>query len=315
MEPIRAAEGILDFLRNCPRLEVAFLSCTIQTFTDSEELVSLPLLRSFTHESPYGGYELCLLDRLSLPSTCRVVLVVDVTKHGRDPWVPDLPTPRDASHLSNIRTIKIAALPRNPDIRGGPIVFKFELRSPARGVVSFDRTSNHSQKPTDFSHTGLLDTLERIEVGSVETLCFQNCPAFKTKQLQATAEPNITQALQRFWNLKTLILAESATILPLDDPNLSSCRTVDTLVILDMFLYDELLSRVQRFAESRKKAGFPLKVLTLVLPFAEPYPSELEQLMGCVGWVEVVTGRDASEWDIDKYLLGAAAQRDNANGT
>ena len=52
-----------DFLRNCPLLEVAFLRCEIfDLYTDSDEVVSLPLLRSFTHESHSKEYELLPLD-------------------------------------------------------------------------------------------------------------------------------------------------------------------------------------------------------------------------------------------------------------
>jgi len=60
---------LLNFLRSCPLLEVAFFSCNVHP--DSEEVVSLPVLRLFTHESR-DKYRLCLLDRLSIPPTCRV---------------------------------------------------------------------------------------------------------------------------------------------------------------------------------------------------------------------------------------------------
>ena len=43
---------VLDHLRNFSLFEVAFLSCDINTYTGSEEVVSLSLLRSFTHELP-----------------------------------------------------------------------------------------------------------------------------------------------------------------------------------------------------------------------------------------------------------------------
>ena len=52
-----------EFFRNCPLLEVASIVCDIlNANSDSEEVVSLPLLRSFTHESSWDKYQLCLLD-------------------------------------------------------------------------------------------------------------------------------------------------------------------------------------------------------------------------------------------------------------
>ena len=50
--PGLTAVRVLDHLRSCSLFEVAFLSCDIDTYTDSEEVVSLSLLRSFTHKLP-----------------------------------------------------------------------------------------------------------------------------------------------------------------------------------------------------------------------------------------------------------------------
>jgi len=119
------ASILLNFLRNCPLLEVVSLSCDMDH--DSNEVVSLPLLHSFTHKSRRKEYQLWPLDRLSLPSTCRVALVIDVTRHRSTPWIRALPFPRDSPYISDIRTIKISAHSRNPEADGVHITFRTEL--------------------------------------------------------------------------------------------------------------------------------------------------------------------------------------------
>ena len=317
LERKRAARSLLDFFRNCPLLEVVFIGCGIlDTHTDSDEVVSLPFLRSFTHESPRDEYQLHLFDRLSLPSTCRVVLVIDVTGHRSNPWIPGLPTPRDPSFLSDIRTVKIAAYSRRLDAHKDHITFQVELTNSTHRAISFNRISHYSQRLPTFSYIGFLDVTENIELDSVETLCFDRYPVIQDKRSRAVAGP-ITQAVGKFRNLKTLILVESNVTLSLDSLDLSSCPAIDTLVFSSRratrYLCDDAASQLQEFAVSRKKAGSPLKTLIIVNPFAElPLPSELGRLRRYVERVEVVSGRDALKWDIDEYLLGAAIRKENA---
>ena len=336
------ASVLLGFLRNCPLLEVASFSGGVDP--SSDEVVSLPLLRSFTHESPRDEYQLCLLDQLSLPSTCRVVLKIDVTDYGSDPWIPGLPTPRDSSRLLDIRTVKIAAYPCGAGTRGDSnVTLKIELVTSAHGSISFDRITYSPEHTYDFTHKGFLKILESVEIDSVETLCFDHYPVPNdcysdpddhysdpddrySDPDDSDSDPGddgpwdatsfIAKVLRKTGNLKTLILGECHITNSLHD--LPPCPTVDTLVVSSWPLveafYSDVLMRLQEFAESRKKAGFPLKVLTLVSPVAKPHPMDLKMLTwrGSVGRVEVVRGDDALNWDVDKYVL-AATQEDNAN--
>jgi len=168
---------LLEFFRNCPLLEVAFITCgNLNANSNSETVVSLPLLRSFTHESLWDEYQLCLLDRLSLPSPCRVALVIDITEHHFSPWTRGLPTPRDSSYLSDIRTAKISAHTHNPDAHEDHATFKIELVNSTCRTISFDRISYYSKYPSHFSHQDFLEVFESIETGSIETLCFHRCP-------------------------------------------------------------------------------------------------------------------------------------------
>ena len=99
---------------------------------------------------------------------------------------------------------------------------------------------------------------------------------------------------------------------------LSSCPTVDSLIVysahLDHTSQFDIVNRVEGLAVSRKRAGSPLRALTLVFPFGGPRPLELERLMSCVGQVEFLSGHEAIHWDVDKYLLGATTHGGSAGG-
>ena len=308
---------LLEFFRNCPLLEVVFIVCSIlNTDSDSEEVVSLPLLRSFTHESPYDQYELCLLDRLSLPSTCRVVLVIDVTVHKFGPWARGLPAPRDSSYLSDIKAVKISAHSHDPNADAIYATFKIEFVNSRHRTISFDRISYYGKYSSNFSHRGFLDVFGSIETGSVEALCFYQCPFHTHHKLPQVTPQYVTKRLRKFQNLKTLILMDCNIALSLDA--LPSRPAVDTLVVYsthpDHTTKVDIVNQVERFAVSRKRAGSPLRALTLVFPFAGPHPSGLERLTSCVGRVEFLSGGEAVRWDVDKYLLGGTTHEDDVGG-
>jgi len=300
---------LTNFFRNCPLLDAVSLSCDVHP--DSGEVAGLPILRSFTHESPCNKYQLYLFDRLLLPPTCRVVLGIDVTKRLSIPWIPGLPTPRDSSYLSDIKTIKISAHSRTLNSRERHTMFRTELVNSKQQAISFDRMSYYSYVPSDFLSQDLLGIFENIEIGSVETLCFNHYPNRDFTLSFATSAT--AQELRKFQNLKTLVFAECNSIMLLDGA--SSFPTVDTLIIYSRHDGNSIgtATQVQEFAASWKKVGYPLKTVTLVYPFAKPPPSELEELISCVGSVRVVSGDDTLSWDIDKYPLGTAAHGDIFN--
>ena len=317
MERKLTAGSLLDFFRNCPLLEVVLITCHIlETHPDSDEVVSLPFLRSFTHKSPRDGYQLFLFNQLSLPSTCRVVLVIDVTMHDPHPWIPGLPTLGDPPFLPDIKTVKITARPHGRSVYKESLTFKVELTDSTRGAISFDRISYHPHLLSTSLHDGFLYIFGSIELDSVETLCFDRFPLVPDERPRTSAGP-ITRALGKFRNLKTLILVGFNVILFLDAFDPSSCPPIDTLVVSPRrdsetgSLSDDIIrNRLEEFALSRKKAGSPLQTLTIVYPFAELRPSKLEWLKRCVRRVEVV---DAFKWDVDAYLLGAATHEGSAS--
>ena len=292
---------LLDFLQSCPLLEAIFLRCEVHP--DSDKVVSLPFLRSFTHESPCAQYQLYLFDRLFLPSTCRVVLANDVTGYLSDPWTLGIPALRDSSYLSDIKTIKISARSRDPG--ESHVTFRTEFVNSTHKTLSFNRISCYSNNLSDYSHRGFWGFLGGVRIGSVETLCFDH--------YQVHTHFTLAEELRKFRNLKTLVLAECNVILSL---NRASSFPTDTLVVYSRHGARRVHTnppRVQEFAASRKKAGYPLKAVTLVYPFAKLPPSELEELKSCVGSVKAVSGDDALGWDMDEYLLGMATHGDNSN--
>ena len=306
------ASTLLDFLRNCPLLEVVSILCDVDP--DSDDVVSLPFLRSFTHDSPWDEYQLHLLNRLFLPSTCQVVLVVDVTEHASNPWISGLPTPRDPSYLLDIKTVKITARSLIPDPEGDYAAFQIELVNSTHRIISFDRTSYHGENPTIFSHRGLLNVFESVETDSIETLCFFHYPVHTPYGLPQVTTEHMTQGLGIFRNLKTLVLAGGGIERCLD--GLSSCPTLDTLVVYSMHFTAEagVVSRLEELLALRKGAGTPLRVLMLIFPFVKPHPLELERLGSCVGRVVFLGDDDASRWNLNDYLLGATTHKDNSAG-
>jgi len=311
------ASILLGFLRRFPLLEVVSVWCDILNANpNSGEVVSLPLLRSFTHKSHRDEYQLCLLDQLSIPSSCRVVLAIDVTEHNFYPWSPSLPAPWYTSYLSDIRTVKISAHPRNLYTGAKHATFKIKLVNSTHRTISFDRESCCGDDPSEFSHQGFLDTFGSVGINSIETLCFYQCPVHSRDSLPQVTPEYISQGLGKLRKLKKLVLVDCDTALSLDD--LSPCLTVDTLAIYsthpDHTTGVDIVNQVEGLAVSRKRVGSPLKALTLVFPSAGSHPSELERLTSCVGRVEILSGREAARWDVDKYLLAAATHDDNAGG-
>jgi len=220
------------------------------------------------------------------------------------------------TYLSGIRTVKISAHSPNSDADEDRYTFEIELVNSTHRTISFDKISYYGKYPSDFSHQGFMDVLGSIETDSIETLCFYHCPVHTHHTLPQVTPEYVTQGLRKFQNLKTLILMDCNITLFHDC--LSSCPIVDTLVVysahLDHTTIVDIVRRVEELAVSRQRAGSPLRALTLVFPFAGPRPLELERLTSCVGRVEVLSGREAVCWDVDKYLLGATTHKDNASG-
>lgn len=315
--------AIVNFFKGCPLLEEVYVKYSegerpYRDFT-ADGLVSIPYLRSLTHVSPNQGVQLGLFDRLSLPPTCQLVFATHATNLERFPRFPAFPTLRDPFNLSDITRAKIMARSHNLDPRRGTphVVFSIELGSSRGARVSFEMESHHSGNYFDYSLYGLLNVFERVELGSAEILCLDHfgAPGSPMADFGPVHRSHITRTLQNYRNLKTLILVESGLILSSVDLDLFV--TVDTLVVYSsgvrvrLGVEDpevDIIYRVGDIAASRQSGGFPIKDLTLVFGDDEAVLQErlgdLGELKSYVGCVQVVSGVDASGWDVDKYFLG-----------
>jgi hypothetical protein len=291
----------------------------------SDETFSLPRLRSFIHDSPYHEYELGLFNQLSLPSTCQVRLAVKAADPGcfylpTDVWTPTLPTIRDPSYLSDTRRIRIGF---HASSSGGRTRLRLELVRPSNAITAFDRRLHPPLGPSDYSPDGFLAFLKKIETSSVETMCFYRFPRPYKSTTFHTARNHISQELQKLHNFKTLIISEcdlALFLLPCE----RWCPTIDTLVVYSNWMSnryttheDYIIDQAQEIARLRSEAGSRLKTLILVfqdttarsreLERLREHQAELEQLRNYVGWLEVVAGKEALSWNINKYFLGDPA--------
>ena len=295
----KLGDNLLDFLRNCPLLEVAFfdydgLYSDIE-FTTSEEstkAVSLPHLRSFTHESLNDRIDIGLFNRLSLPTTCD--LTFTITDHPRkvdDPWDCGFPTLHGPSYFTDADRVEIAAITRND----GNVVVRTKFLNSENRSISLNRLTLATHESCSASGVqSILDFLGSCEMArSVETLDLQCCPV---SRLEGYPHPDLAGQLLRLDNLKTLVLWECNPIFFLG--NLSPpevwCPRVENLVIFLPLSTDprKLLKRVKDIAASRKKHGNALKTVSLcfqedqwVLRMCRRVVAELRR---CVGLVEII---------------------------
>lgn len=297
----RMGDSLLDFLRSCPQLEVAYFGYgdpgTDIGFTTSEtstEVVSLPRLRSFTHESPVDTIYIGLFNRLSLPSTCEVEFTIRDLFFLEKPWNLGFPILRDSSYLSDVKEVKIAFQAR--DSRSTMVKTTFLNSKNMR--ISFNRlsiTSTYSN--TVWVTEKFLDFLGDSQVArSVETLHFDRCPALPH---QGHFTPRLIKPLLKLGNLKTLVLWQCNPGFFLRNPYPPApwCPRIEKLVIcpvLSTNLWEEsdVSERVRDIAVLRQKHAAPLKTVTLCVRDPERLLSTcgglIEELRSCVGSVEIV---------------------------
>ena len=313
---------IVNFLRDCPLLEEVYVKShegggSPQDST-IDDLISIPYLRSFTHASSFELFELSLFNRLSLPPTCQVVFATDARVRGKLRRFPIFPTLQNPFNLSDIACTKIMARSHNPDPKRNILhaTFTVELVNSRRTRISFEVKSSYPVDLSEYSIHGFLNVSKRDELCSAKTLCLDHLVVPETPTVDFDLLVNgdsITQALENYRNLKTLIVVESARILFLID--FALCLTVDTLVVYSSQVKIrcearevDIIGLVGGIAMMRQRVGSPIKALTLVFRNDEAMlrerQGELEKLKNYAGHVQVVSGADALDWDVDEYFLG-----------
>jgi len=181
----RLGENILEFLRNCPQLEVAFFryggligELGFKESNTSTVWVPLPRLRSFTRESPSGVISrIGLFDRLSIPPTSDVTFTVtDEDCACIDAsWSRGFPTPRDSSHhISCVKTIDITA---SAEGEGCGMVLVRAVFTNSEHKISYNRRVGSKFHANSAKVVGnVLDYVESIKMHcSVKVLRFECC--------------------------------------------------------------------------------------------------------------------------------------------
>lgn len=297
----KMGDSLLDFLRSCPQLEVAYLGygdpgADIGFTTDEAltETVPLPCLRSFTHESPIDTIHVGLFNRLSLPPTCDVQFTIRDLFFVEKPWNSGFPALRNLSYLSDVKTVKIAFNVQE----GGTTMVKTTFLNSKDMRISFNRRSISSNYSNSVWVTEkFLEFLGSSKMArSIETLRFERCPVLP---LQGHFTPRLTKPLLKLRNLKTLVLWQCNPVFFLMNPcpPQAWCPRVEKLVICPIFSslpWDEsdVSKRVRDIAVLRQKHANPLKTVTLFVQDAERLSLNcgglIEELRGCVGSVEIL---------------------------
>lgn len=297
----RAEDILFNFLQRCPLLEVIFLSYHVKsnadTGTTTEKaavgVVSLPLLRSFTHESPHTGTTCTnLFQRLSLPSTCDLAFGINTSSS----WVYSFGALFDLPYFTNVKMVKVTA--KGPIMRSDT---NFALREE---FLNFNNQRISLYQLSRFGPSCFpSDTLNFLESSgnthSVGTLHFERYSL--SQPPGAYAVYSIGRQLQKFDNLKTLVLwkCDPTPFLERPSPPEVWCPSVEKLVIHTVLpekgwepKQSRILEWVRNIAISRREHGIPLKIVNLVLEKAEwllkTRRTTIEELRSCVGSLEVV---------------------------
>ena len=301
-------EDLLNIFRGCPLLEVVSLrygdtgdgeDLRFATDEASTKPVSLPHLRSFTHETALSKLLIGLFNRLSIPPTCVVGFAIDVTESDYRPWFPGFPAPRDQSYLSDVKRVDIAAYTVGEDYLSR-LMLKTELVNSRNTKISFSRRAYPSYDPSLFEFDNFLDFLDDFGITqSVETLHFEDYPV-PPHSSRGQTERDLARQLQKFCNLKSLVLRGCDPFIFLGDSSPSGLwyPTVEHVVVgsrLGMFCWDgeesKVVKRVRDVAVARQKGGSPLKSISMFFKTAETLlwecRGEIEELRSCVKSVEV----------------------------
>ena len=306
----RMGDNLLDFLRNCPLLEVAFFDygdpCTDIEFTtdeESTEAVSLPYLRSFTHKSPVEIVHIGLFNRLSLQPTCDVAFTVTDGIAVKQ-WEGAFPAPRDPSYLADVKEVKIAV----HHGESGSVVISATFLNSRDTKVSLNRGAHFPPWNDSFwVIENFLDFLGSNKVGrSVESLHFERCRVLMPPRYTPRG---LTAPLLGLGSLETIVLSKQSNpaFLLMNPPQPAVwCPRVENLVVhlelptIASYIREpterDVLERVRDIAASRWKYATPFKTVTLFLEDVETQSQEckllIEELRSYVGSVKVGSLRE-----------------------
>ena len=256
-----------------------------------DNIIPVPHLRSFTQTLHRYQHSAGVLNNLSPPPHCLVALrcISDSIHNGYPPLsLPDL---RNGSYFTNVKRLKISHAERYPGCEAS-ITLDFINDSGARLTAR-----------TEFVRYTIVTSRERVgsekinlSASLVEVLCvggprwvrMKNCHRLTTLILSGAV-------IHRYLKL----LAGT------DGPD--TCKSLHTLVLFvePNLLTSDLVPRLLKAAQTRAKAGLPLRTITFACPsvLAPKHLAILGGLREYVERIDVLLGDDTLDWNLDKYFL------------
>lgn len=308
----RLGDSLLGFLRSCPLLEVAFFGygdpendMEFTTGNSSSEVIPLPCLRSFTHESPVEMIPVGLFNRLSLPSTCNITFTVtDRTwQCVMNPW--DIGFIAFPPYLSDVKMVKIRfhLLDENTDLTSTTF-FNSERTS-----ISLSRLIPYFRSSLALVAKNMLAFLQDSRIAhSIETLHFECDQVFPGDE-RSRLDFHLKGIPLILGNLKTLVLQQCDPVHLLEDlsrhpasyPHIENLLICMPLPTPPQGLGESYtLERVLDIAMPRNKQGTPLKIVSLCFQGTETLSHScmklIEELRNCVELVKVV---ELNDWKVD----------------
>lgn len=269
----RIGNILLDFLRGCPLLEVAFFwggQIGFTTDGKSGEAVPLHRLRSFTHETTLDTAQIGLFSRLSLPPACDIAFTIT------DPTVVEVPGPWDrgfpalhgTTYLPDVKKVEISVHTQSDNFT----VVRTRFSNSANRNISLNRlTLAGNNYCSVWGVERALYFLASYEMArSVEILHFEHCPV---SPMVGYSGPDLTEPLLNLRKLKTLVLWDCNPTYFLKSPFQPAvwCPGIENLVIFLPLSTDprDILHLVNDIAEARQRFGTTLKAVSLSFQEAE----------------------------------------------
>ena len=312
------ADMLINFLNNCPLLEHIDVAYSEGLQRNRDLVVSLPSLRTYTETTFDGAYPLTVLNALSLPPFCSVTLCFRGDRKPTAATHDILLRFNNPDYLAEIKRVKLRT---THDADGNEVAGSLELINGKGTKVCSERiaigqgrdwstTQGVENYPHNVAHLNLLRDLDGR---SVEILCIDGCAS---QDIRWVPVDFLREALC-LGNVRILILSHSAVKPCLmafngdlgESGNSRWVLPIDTFIIHssmdDYDSFHEVPGVLLSIARKRKLVGFPLKSVSLFLCHGlEWYWDEvLGQLKSCVEKLEVFTGDDVLDWDIDKHFL------------
>ena len=328
---ILAVDKLLHFLKRCPLLEELEVGHARGIITwDDDEIVALPHLSLYGHRTNKGAHPI-LLDKLRLPPSCSVVF--NYWNGSTDEYNPFTDTHfYNPSLLTDIKRIRLKTVQREE----GFVDATLELIDAGDNRVHLMKSVGGDRLQAGYGAMSGLYTayLKELDTRTVEILCVEG--------LDPSPLDSAKEVLSCLREVKTLVLTGDAVLPYIDalspgapercysyeeadlNTNEWQCMKLDTLVIHARDFHcgprnNEILYDLDGIAERRKKAGVPLKSVSVFIPRTwEEYDEDTMETAPVLGRLELETKKfeivledDAMDWDIDDYFFdGLSIRRD-----